>query len=230
MSSLEVLQRVIHSPRAKGGVMIFRWMFGGVVLVSFAFLLPAQTVEVWPFLNAAGIAALIYVVALLVYILRNPIPVKHRIIIGVAALISMLALGANWTGMMYTTQWQQNTLLAINSRLVRGIMISDAPISLLSVLEKYHAQGKTKRLSLASIFLQEYPQAIIGSNIHTSSVGDDSTRIFVNTLSDSMIILTASHAYARGRTADFIPYWGRKGTIQERYILTEKGVRHESDN
>ena len=210
--------------------MIFRWMFGGIILVSLAFFLPARTVEIWPSLNAAGIGVLIYIIALLVYILRNPVPVKHRIIVGVLAFISVIALGAHWTGMMYTTQWQQNQLLAINSRNVRATMISDAPISLLSVLEKYHAQGKTKRLSLAKIFLQEYPQAIIGSNIHTSSVGDDSTRIFVNTLSDSMIILTASHAYARGRTADFLPYWGRKGAIQERYVLTEKGVRHESDN
>jgi len=205
-------------------------MFGGVVLVSFAFVLPGRTVEVWPSLNAAGIAALIYIIALLVYILRNPIPVKHRIVVGVLAFISVIALGAHWTGMMYTTQWQQNRLLAINSRNVRAVMISDAPISLLSVLEAYHAQGKTKKLSLAKTFLQKYPQAIIGSNIPTSSMRDDSTRILVTTLSDSMIVLTASHAYSRGRTADFLPYWGRKGTIQERFVLTEKGVRHESDN
>lgn len=210
--------------------MIFRWMFGGIILVSLAFILPGRTVEVWPSLNAAGIAALIYIIALLVYILRNPVPVKHRIIVGVLAFISVIALGAHWTGMLNTTQWQQKRLLESKSLVVRGTMISDAPIRLLSVLEEYHAQGKMKRLSLAKTFLQNCPQATIGSNIRTSSVGEDSTRIFVTTLSDSVVVLTASHAYARGRTADFIPYWGRKGTIQERYILTEKGVRHESDN
>ena len=210
--------------------MIFRWMFGGIILVSLAFFLPARTVEIWPSLNAAGIGVLIYIIALLVYILRNPVPVKHRIIVGVLAFISVIALGAHWTGMHRTTHWQQNRLTGIHSSLVRSVMASDAPISLLSVLEEYHAQGKMKKLSLAKTFLQEYPQAIIGSNIHTSSVGDDSTRIFLTTLSDSMIVLTASHAYSRGRTADFLPYWGRKGTIQERFVLTEKGVRHESDN
>jgi hypothetical protein len=205
-------------------------MFGGIILVSLAFVLPGRTVEVWPSLNAAGIAALIYIIALLAYILRNPIPVKHRIIVGVLAFISVIALGAYWTGMRNTTQWQQSRLLEIKSLGVRGIMISDAPIKLLSVLEDYHAQGKTKKLSLAEIFLHKYPQAAIGSNIFTSFGGEDSLRIFVTTLSDSVVVLTASHAYARGRTADFLPYWGRKGTIQERYILTEKGVRHESDN
>ena len=210
--------------------MIFRWMFGGIILVSLAFVLPARTVELWPSLNAAGIAALIYIIALLVYILRHPIPVKHRIIIGVAACISVIALGAHWTGMLNTTQWQQNQLLGMRSLAVRGTMISDAPIKLLSVLEEYHAQGKSKKLSLGKTFLHKYPQAVIGSNIYTSSVGEDSTRISVTTLSDSIIVLTASHAFAQGRTADFRPYWGRKGTLQERFILTEKGVRHESDN
>jgi len=210
--------------------MIFRWMFGGIILVSLAFFLPAQTVEVWPSLNAAGIAALIYIIALLVYVLRNPIPIKHRIVIGVAAFFSVIGLGAHWTGMLTTTQWQQNRLLGMKSIAVRGTMISDAPIRLLSVLEQYHTQGKIKKLSLAKTFLQQHPQAVIGSNIYTSSVGEDSTRIFVTTLSDSIIVLTASHAFARGRIADFLPYWGRKGTLQERFILTEKGVRHESDN
>ena len=132
--------------------------------------------------------------------------------------------------MLTTTQWQQNRLLGMKSIAVRGTMISDAPIRLLSVLEQYHTQGKIKKLSLAKTFLQQHPQAVIGSNIYTSSVGEDSTRIFVTTLSDSIIVLTASHAFARGRIADFLPYWGRKGTLQERFILTEKGVRHESDN
>jgi hypothetical protein len=205
-------------------------MFGGVILVSLAFFLPARTVDVWPSLNAAGIAAVIYIIALLVYILRNPIPIRHRIIVGVAAFISVIAVGVHWTGTHNTTQWQQDRLLGMKSLAVRGTMISDAPIRLLSVLEEYHAQGRTKKLSLAKTFLQKHPQAVIGSNIYTSSVGEDSTRISVTTISDSMIVLTASHAFARGRTADFLPCWGRKGTLQERYILTEKGVRHESDN
>ena len=209
--------------------MIFRWMFGGIILVSLAFVLPGRTAEVWPSLNAAGIATLIYIIALLLYTLRNPIPVKHRVIVGLLAFISVIGLSAHWTGMRNTTEWQQNQLLDNKSLVVRGTMISDAPVSLLSVLEEYHAQGMMKKQSLANTFLHKYPLVKIGSNI-LSSVGEDSTRIFVTTLSDSAVILTASHAYARGRTADFLPYWGRKGTVQERYILTEEGVRHESDN
>lgn len=210
--------------------MIFRWMLGGIILVSIAFFLPAKTVELWPALNAAGIAALVYLIAFLVYILRNPIPTKHRIIIGVAALISVIGFGAHWTGTMNTTLWQKNRLLSNKSLVVRGVMISDAPIRLLSVLEEYHAQGRIKKLSLAKVFLQKYPQSQIGSDIYESSVGEDSTRIFLTTLSDSTIVLTASHPFARGRAADFYPSWGQKGAIQERFILTQKGVRHESDN
>jgi hypothetical protein len=210
--------------------MIFRWMLGGIILVSLAFFLPARTVEISPSLNAAGIAALIYIIALLVYVLRNPIPIKHRIVVGVVAFMSVIALGAHWTGMLNTTQWQQGRLLAIKSLVVRGVLMSEAPINLVSVLEEYHTQGKVKKLSLAKIFLREHPQATTGSNIYNFSAGEDSARIFVTALSDSMVVLTASHAFAQGRTGDFRPYWGRRGALQERFILTEKGVRHESDN
>ena len=210
--------------------MIFLWMLGGIIVVSLAFFLPDQSIDLWQSLDAAGIAAVIYIVALLVYILCNPIPAKHRIILGAVALLSMIGLSTHWVGMYSTTHWQQKRILENKSLVIRGIMISDAPIKLLSVLEEYQEQGKIKKLSPGKIFLKKYPQAHIGSNVYVSPMGDDSIKIFVTALSDSAIVLTASHTFAQGRTADFLPYWGRKGTIQERYILTEKGVRHESDN
>jgi len=210
--------------------MIFRWLFGGIILVSLAFFIPARSVDLWPSLNAGGIAALLFMIAMLGYILRAPIPISHRIVIGVATFLSVAALGAHWMGMLNTTQWQQNRLLSIKAAIVRGTMTSDAPIRLLSVLEDYYAQPKPKKRSLAKVFLQKYPEAKVGSNIYESSVGEDSMRVFVTTLSDSIVVLTGSHAYAKGRADDFVPYWGRKGALQERYILTEKGVRHESDN
>jgi hypothetical protein len=210
--------------------MIIIWMLIGTVLVSSSFFIPSPTLEVWPALNAAGIAAVLYLAVMLVYILRNPIPRKQRLIIGVAAIVSVVALGTHWKGMQNTTHWQQGQLLEIHSVIVRGILLSQGPTMLLSVLEDYEAQGNKKNKPLSQIFLKKYPDAKIGANIYVAPFGADSSRLFVTMVTDTMIVLTGSHPYSHGRTAAFLPFRGRQGAIQERYILTQKGVRHESDN
>ena len=62
--------------------MIFLWMLVGVIVTSAAFFISPASVELWPSLNAAGVIAALYVLALVFYTLRHPIPFKHRIIVG----------------------------------------------------------------------------------------------------------------------------------------------------
>ena len=210
--------------------MIFLWMFIGVIVTSAAFFISPASIELWPSLNAAGIIAALYLLALLFYTLRYPIPFKQRIIVGALSLICLVALYFHWTGMERTTLWQQQRLQDIHSVIVRGIIEGECPQKLLPVLEKYYTQEKGKKATLEQLLRQTYPDVRVGSNIHTLFEPNDSTRFFVTAISDSLIIITASHAYAKGRVADFVPYWGRTGSIQEKYILTVKGVSHESDN
>jgi hypothetical protein len=210
--------------------MIFLWMVIGVIVTSAAFFISPASVELWPSLNAAGIVATLYLVALLFYTLRHPIPLKQRIIVGVLSLVCLVALFFHWTGTERTTLWQQQRLQDIHSVIARGIIEGECPQKLLPVLEKYYAQGKGKKATLGQLLRQIYPDVRVGSNIHTIYDVSDSARCFVTEISDSLIIITASHAYAKGRVADFVPYWGRTGSIQEKYILTVKGVSHESDN
>jgi hypothetical protein len=210
--------------------MIFLWIVMGIAVVTGAFFLPAPSMEIWPSLNAAGIAAAAYLLALILYTLRHPVPLKHRIIVGILSLISMGALFFHWTGMEGTTLWQQQRLLDIQSAVSRGVIRTESPQKLLSVLERYHQQGKNRKAALGQLFLLTFPGAAVGSDIHKRMDERDSVRLWVTTLTDSMIIVTGSHAYLPGRSAGFIPSWGRTGTIQERFILTAKGVSHESDN
>ena len=90
--------------------MIFFWIFIGMIVTSVAFYLSPASPETWSSLNAAGIVAAIYILVLLLYTLRYPIPVKQRIIVGALSLICSVALFSHWTGTQKTTLWQQQRL------------------------------------------------------------------------------------------------------------------------
>lgn len=217
--------------------MVLFWLLVGVVVVSISFFIPGNSAELWPSLNAAGIAAAIYLLALFVYIFRRPISMKGRVIGATLVLIVGTAIVTVWMGLADTTHWQANQLQKIHSVIMRGILQSEVPDSMLVVLQDYHKQGRVKKASLGKLFLQKFPGATLGTNIHPPytmnkppEADRDSLRVFVTLLSDSMVVVTGTHAYSRGRNPDFVSYMGRKGTVQERFILTEKGIRHESDN
>jgi hypothetical protein len=210
--------------------MAYLWIIIGVVAIAIGFFLAPQSVEIWPSLDTAGIIAAVYSLALIIYTLRSPVPVKHRIIVGVICLFYAASIATHWIGTKNTTSWQQSRLQEIHSIIQRGIIKSECPQRLLAVLEKYHNQGKVKKVTLGNLFVQTYPGTAVGSNIYKPYMASDSMRLFITQLNDSMITITASHAFSKGRNPDFASYWGRKGTVQERFILTSKGVSHESDN
>ena len=217
--------------------MILFWLLVGVVVVSVSFFIPGNSAELWPSLNAAGIAAAIYLLALFVYIFRRPISIKGRVVGALLVVIVAAAVVVFWVGMDKTTHWQAHQLEKIHSVITRGILQAEVSDSMLVVLQDYHKQGRVKKASLGKMFLQKFPGVTLGSNIHPPYLTNqppeadrDSLRAFVTLLSDSMVVITGTHAYSRGRNADFTSYIGRKGTVQERFILTEKGIRHESDN
>ena len=209
--------------------MVLLWLTCGFVLVSVAFFIPGNQAEVWPNLNYAGIAALLYLLALVGYTMRRPFGRKAQIAIWAATVITLAALGMHWTGMDATSHWQQKTLLSIREVIGRGIILAEVPENLLTVLDKYYHQ-KGKKGTLQQVFLNEYPGSKVGDNIHKPSHDRDSLYVYVASLSDTMIAVAAQEMHVKGRNPSFKNFNGRAGMIQERYSLTLKGVSHESEN
>jgi len=209
--------------------MVFLWLIFGFILVSVAFFIPGNQAEVWPNLNYGGIAALLYLLALVGYTMRKPFGRKAQIAVWAATLVTLGALGTHWTGMDSMSHWQQKTLISISELIGRGIIVAEVPENLLTVLDKYH-HPKGKKATLQQVFLIEYPGAQIGDNIHKPSHDRDSLRVYVASLSDTLIALTAQMLYIKGRDPTFKNFNGRAGMIQERYTMTVKGMRHESEN
>lgn len=196
--------------------MIVLWLLVGITAVSIAFFIPGSPPEVWTNLNYAGIATLIYMVALLVYTLRAPFTKKAKATVGGVSLVIILALAASWTGMDYTSHWQQQTLIDIRQIIGRGIIRAQVPDLLLSALQDFYRQPKGRSLSLGQVFRAKYPKAMVGDNIHVPDHKYDSLRVFLSALSDTQIVVSAQDIHARGRDPNFKNIDGRKGAVQER--------------
>jgi hypothetical protein len=209
--------------------MVVIWLLIGISVVTAAFFLPGNSVEAWPALNLAGIATLIYLLVLLLYTLRPPIPRKKIVISWILSLAVMVAIGFSWTGMERTTKWQRSQLSKIHTVIVRGIVLAEIP-QLLGIVGQYHAQASGKKASLLELFKRKYPETALGANIYKPQSESDSLKVFVSAFSDNEITLIAHFPYAKGRDANYVSYTGRKGSVQEKFILTEKGVHHESEN
>ncbi len=209
---------------------IFLWLAGGISFVTIAFFLPPQTNELWPQFYSAGIAAIIYLIALLVYVLRKPISAKARII---TAICSFLVLGSAVFASIEAdmqSHWQQNKLLEIRGLIGREIMASQMPKQLLETLKIYYQQKQKESESLAQIFRRTNAGATVGSNIYTPAYPGDSLKIIVQTLEPERVVLVSQETFIQGRDSLFGNYNGQKGMIQEKCTLTKLGVKYESEN
>ena len=210
--------------------MILLWLVVGIIVVSSAFFIPGSPTEVWTNLNYAGIAVVAYLIALLLYSMRKPFRARTQIIVGVASLVVIGALGMSWTGMDDTSHWQKATLLKIREIIGRGVMCAEVPDTLLNVLDDFHHPSRGRKLSLGQVFRTKHPKISVGDNIHQLFGPNDSLRAFVTSLSDTQITITAQELFVKGRDPDFKNYNRRIGMVQEKFVLTAKGLRHESEN
>jgi hypothetical protein len=206
------------------------FIVAGVTFVYAAFTIPLRSYELWPALNAGGIAAGIYLLALLVYVLRKPLSSKHRILAGLIGLVAMIAVVFTWVRTEQESRWQTNKILEIRGVIGRGIYAAYIPQYLLTTLDEFHHQNRSKRENLKEVFSRLHGSARVGANMYVLTYPYNKTQVFVKTLDPDRIVLVGQETYAKGRSPEFKNYDGRVGLIQEQYTLTEKGMTHESEN
>jgi hypothetical protein len=206
------------------------WIVVGVIVVSLVFFLTPSSPDLWPSLDAAGIAGAVYLLAMVTYALRKPLKTVLRVWVGVAAM-AVLALGAfTWMRMQDQTEWQAETLMKIRGVIGRGVMRYDMSGATLNALDEFYQQRGSRKESLADIFRKQSPGAAVGVNIHKPDWAGDLRQVIVAKLEPLNIELVSQETYVKGRDARFKNYNGQLGMIQEKYIVTEKGITHVSEN
>lgn len=210
--------------------MIIIWLIAGIIVVTIAYFIPGQDVDIWTNLNYAGIAAVIYVFILVVFTLRKPFSKKTITITWLIFIIAVLVVYLHWTEMNAQTHWQKNKLLELRAIISRGVIQEKIQEILHRVLLSYHQQNSKDKKTIGDIFKEIYSTDSIGTNIYTPYYEGDSLRIYLTQLSDSEVVIVSQEMFVKGRNPEFRNYNGRLGMIQDRATLTAKGVRYESEN
>jgi hypothetical protein len=209
---------------------ILVWLVSGIVFVSVAFFIPSKSTELWPQFYAGGIAAIIYLIALLLYAVRKPVSIKARIIATACSIITLGALIFSSIQMDNQSHWQADKLMQIRGIIGRGTMTCMIPQPLFKTLKVFHEQGLIKKETIAQIFQRLNDNASVGSNIHKPENEGDILKIFVQSLEPDRVVLVSQETFVKGRNPEFNNYNGQKGMIQERCILTAMGIKYESEN
>ncbi len=206
------------------------WIVAGVVMVSATFFLTPQTTELWPAINAAGIAAAVYLIALLGYVLRKPLAMRQRLLVGITGILVIGCTAFTWTRRQEQAHWQADQLMKIRAVIGRGTKIAEMAPPLLKILDAYYQQGVKKSNTLADELKKTYPGAAVGANIYKSKGEWDELTIMVESLEPNRIVLVSQETYVQGRDPEFKNYDGKIGMLQEKFILTERGLTHVSEN
>ena len=202
----------------------------GIVLVCGAFIIPAKSAELWPALSAGGVASAVYLIVLLVFMLRMPIRGTKR---WLTVLVSVVVLGTtaySWVSMKNYGMWRKERLMDVRRLIGSGIRETKSSDYLLRTLDAYYRQGEHKRESLAEIFKNQNSGAVVGSNVHPAEYTGDETKFFVEQLETDRIVLISQETFIKGKNPEFRNYDGKTGMVQDAYVLTAKGLAHESQN
>ncbi len=206
------------------------WMLIGMGVMAGAFFFPPGTDDVWGPLDRAGIAAGVYLIAMLLVMMRKPFGARVRIFIWGAATVALLGLGLCWTTTSSMAHQEKENLIQIRERLSRGILYHEMYPMYFPVLKAYYDQSGNRTESIGAEFRRLYPNAQEGKNIRAPFNATDSLSIFVASLTDSCVTLVGQDMYVHGRDPDFRNYTDKIGMVQERAILTAKGISYVSEN
>lgn len=206
------------------------WIVAGVVFVSGAFFLAPRSSELWTAINYGGVAAILYLIALLTYALRKPLSLKQRMWMGIAAFVVIALTAFTWVRMESQVHWQAETLMRIRGVIGRGVMRYEMSVPLLKTLDEFYGSGPNVRETLADVFRRQNPGVEVGSNIYKSKWGGDSLRVVVSRLEAELVELLSQETFVPGRDPQFKNRNGQLGMIQEKFVLTNRGIAHVSEN
>jgi hypothetical protein len=148
-------------------------------------------------------------------------------------MVTAVVMGCSvftWTRMEDQTHWQAAKIMEIRERIGRGRMSHQVPSPLIKTLAAYHQQGPKKKKTIGDVFRGFYSGATVGSNIYKPQWKGDRLTIIVETLEPDRIALVSQETYVKGRDPNFRNLDGRIGMVQEKFILTERGITHVSEN
>lgn len=205
------------------------WILIAIILVSIPYVIPSRSTSFWVPLNAAGLVTGVYLLALVIYLLRKPLRLSRRPLLGIIAFLVIGVAAYAWVsaerGAKEVAELRYQRRVAI----ARGALVREMSWRLTETLTAYFHKDTRGLKTLAQSFLRRHPKAMVGSDIRLPLLGGD-RKILVQTLEPRRIALVGLETTLLGRDSTFKNYDGTIGRVQEKLILTERGIIRESEN
>jgi hypothetical protein len=202
------------------------WILTGILIVSAAFIVGSKG-GLWTAIDAAGIVAGLYLIVLSLYVVRKPLGWRARLW---AYCVVVFGLGTV-TFLWYRSQVsivQQTALRRLQyAEQTRGNMVSTMTERLRHTLQEYYRRERRAQEPLREIFVRQNPAFKEGKKENLEFIGRWSLAIQPQA-PDSVVLV--AQADFKGRNADFKNQDGTVGNVQEKAILTRKGIVRVSEN
>jgi hypothetical protein len=207
---------------------ILWWILAGVLFVSVAFIIGAMSGLVTA-VRVGGIAAAVYLIALTVFVVRKPLRWRTRIGAYLVVGLSLGTIAFSWYQTQHTVAQRTAIQLEETAERTRGAAIGHMSRLFQRTLEEYYQGNARLKETLSDVFFRQYPAFKDSDPDRPFNIGGSNIRRFlVSDAPDSLVLVV--QAAVKGRSPDFRNRDGTMGCVQEKMILTTKGMIHVSEN
>ncbi|MCX6143366.1 MAG: hypothetical protein NTZ35_09110 [Ignavibacteriales bacterium] len=202
------------------------WVLTGVLIVSAAFIVGSKW-GLWTAIDASGIVAGLYLIALTLYVVRKPLGWRTRLLAYLVVGFGLGAVAFLWYRSQATAGQQATLRRQQYAEQTRGNMVSIMTERLRQSMQEYYRHEPKAQGSLREIFVRQNPVLKEGKKEDFDFIGKWSLKMQPQAM-DS-VVLVAQSDY-KGRNPDFKNQDGTVGRVQEKTILTRKGIVRVSEN
>ena len=207
---------------------ILWWILAGVLFVSIAFIVGSKSGLVTA-IDAAGITAGVYLIALTLFVVRKPLRWSTRIWAYLIVGFSLGIIAFSWYQTQHTTEQRTAIQREQMAERARGAAVGHMSRLFQRTLQEYYQGNARSKETLSDIFFRQYPAINDKSLASALNVDGSSMRRFFSSPAPDSLVLVAQ-AKVKGRSPDFRNIDSTMGSIQEKMILTTKGMIHVSEN
>jgi hypothetical protein len=202
------------------------WILTGVLIVSAAFIVGSKG-GLWTAIDAAGIVTGLYLIALTFYVVRKPLRWRTRISAYLVVGFGLGVVAFLWYRSQVTAGQQVTVRRQQYAEQTRGNMVSTMTERLRQSLQEYYRREHKAQETLREIVVRQNPALKEGKKEYLDFIGRWSLEM--QTPAADSIVLVAQADYS-GRNQDFKNQDGTVGRVQEKTILTRKGIVRVSEN
>lgn len=204
------------------------WLITGIILISvFYFCLTLLTEDYWFHAEATVIFAGLVILIFLLYITREPFPIKVRNILIIAYFIIFCLSSISWVQSKRLVFQQKEYLITIRQEIDDGQIRDRIYNYLIPTLYKYHVKD-IDSLTIGKVFKQQ----IECDDCFISDVEcfkSDSMGLFISSLTEGKVVMIGEGAVT-GIDNAFLNFSGRTGKMQYTGTLSKDGIKYVRNN